>query len=82
MIGVAVKNLNCLKIKALTKPNIKPVRIEKKLRDKKLPIILNGVLPLNSLSGPANSITVLNRIMQTASFVIPSPNTRLNSLGY
>lgn len=48
----------------------------------KLPIILNGVDEVNSLLGPAYSITVLNRIIHTASLVIPSPNTKLNNFGY
>jgi CRISPR/Cas system-associated endonuclease/helicase Cas3 len=58
------------------------MRILKKLRDIKLPIILNTVPPVNSASGPEYSKTVLNKIMHTASFVIPSPKIKLNNLGY
>lgn len=59
-----------------------PIRILKKLSDKKLPIILKTVEPVNSESGPEYSSTVLNKIIQTASLVIPSPKIKLNSLGY
>jgi len=48
----------------------------------KLPNILKGVLKVKLLVGPAYSMTVLKRIMQTASLVIPSPNTKLNNFGY
>jgi hypothetical protein len=37
---------------------------------------------LNCDFGPAYVTTVLKRIMPTASFVIPSPNITLKSLGY
>jgi hypothetical protein len=37
---------------------------------------------VNSLCGPAYSYTVLNKMIQTASLVIPSPKTMLKSLGY
>jgi hypothetical protein len=59
-----------------------PTRIEKKLRLRKLPMILNIVDPVNSESGPEYSSTVLNKMMQTASLVMPSPKIRLKSLGY
>jgi hypothetical protein len=53
-----------------------------KLSLKKLQSISNGVAPVNTVSGPEKSMTVLKRIIQTASFVIPSPNIKLKSLGY
>lgn len=59
-----------------------PINTEAIARYKKLPTIAKGVPVVNSLSGPEYCITVLNRIMQTASFVIPSPKIKLNSLGY
>jgi hypothetical protein len=59
-----------------------PTRIEKKLRLKKLPTILNIVEPVNSESGPEYSSTVLNKMMQTASLVMPSPKIKLKSFGY
>lgn len=37
---------------------------------------------VNSVSGPEYFITVLKRMMQTASFVIPSPKIKENSFGY
>ena len=58
------------------------MKIERKLRDRKLSTIKKGVIAVNSESGPENSITVLKSIMQTASLVIPSPRIKLNSLGY
>lgn len=78
----SVRNLNCLNTQELSRPIIAPTRIEKKLSDKKLPIILNIVDPVNSASGPEYSNTVLNNMIHTASFVIPSPKIKLKSLGY
>lgn len=80
--GFTVRNLKNFVTIALIKANAIPVNIDQKLNLKKLYKIKNGVVLLNSLVGPANSITVLNRIMHTASFVIPSPNTKLNNFGY
>jgi hypothetical protein len=79
--GEEVRNLNCLNTKELKMPSTNPVSIEKKARDKKLFKILKGVEKPKELSGPAYSMTVLKRIMHTASLVMPSPNTRLNNLG-
>lgn len=79
--GFTVRNLKFFVTMELTIPVTIPTKIEKKLKLIKLPTILNGVDPVNSESGPEYSITVLNKIIQTASFVIPSPNTKLKSLG-
>lgn len=78
----SVKNLNYLNTHELSSPIIAPTSIEKKLRVKKLPIILNIVDPVNSASGPEYSNTVLNNMIHTASFVIPSPKIKLKSFGY
>ena len=80
--GLTVKNLQFLVTTADNTPRTMPANNEKKLNCTNAPRILKGVAELNSLCGPANSITVLNKIMQTASLVMPSPNTKLKSLGY
>jgi hypothetical protein len=54
---------------------------------KNCPNILNGVATLNVSCSPEalvykNPATVLNSIMATASLTIPSPKTKLKSLGY
>ena len=59
-----------------------PVKILKKLKFTNEPTILKGVVLVNSELGPAYSITVLNKIMHTASLVIPSPKTNEKSFGY
>lgn len=61
---------------------MKPIDKEHKARRRKSPAMMNGVAPLNSLSGPTYSLTALKRMIPTASLVIPSPKTKLNSLGY
>jgi hypothetical protein len=81
IIGLIVKNLIFLNIKAETTLQNTPLRTERTLNFIKLPKILNGVPNVNSLSDPEYSMTVLNNIIQTASLVIPSPNTKLNNLG-
>lgn len=79
---LVVKNLAFFSTKALSSPITIPVIIEKVNRNIKDPSIVKGVPAVKVVSSPENSITVLKRIMQTASFVIPSPNTKLKSLGY
>jgi hypothetical protein len=69
-------------IKALNTPHATPTKIDRNASFKKLPMIRNGVAAVKVLSGPEYCMTVLKRIMHTASFVIPSPNTKENSLGY
>jgi hypothetical protein len=80
--GFTVRTLKNLVTKALSKAIMIPITIDQKLSLEKLYTIFRGVVAVNSLLGPANSMTVLNKIMQTASFVIPSPKTRENNLGY
>ena len=67
---------------ALITPHASPINTERNANCKKLPMILNGVAAVNSFSGPEYCMTVLKRIIHTASLVIPSPNTKLNSFGY
>ena len=76
------KNLNFAKTHELRRPIITPIRMERIANFKKLPKIANGVTQENSLSGPENSITVLKRMIQTASLVRPSPKIILKSFGY
>ena len=80
--GFTVKNLQFLRTSELIIAQTIPMKIEKNAKVRKPPSTLNGVLDVNSLPGPAYSYTVLKRIMQTASFVMPSPKTKLKSLGY
>jgi hypothetical protein len=80
--GEAVRNLKFLKTILERMPKINPIKIEKKLRLQKSPRITIGVIAFNSTPGVANFSTVLNKIIQTASLVIPSPKIRENSLGY
>lgn len=49
---------------------------------RKLYNISSGVRAVKEYPGPVNSTTALNKIILIASFVTPSPNTRLKSLGY
>jgi len=74
-------SLILLVMSELSTPHTTPTKTDKNASCKKLPMILNGVAAVNSLSGPEYCITVLKRIMQTASLVIPSPNTKLNNFG-
>jgi hypothetical protein len=80
--GLTVRNLKFFVATADRIPTTTPANREKKLKLMNAPRILKGVEAENWLSGPANSITVLKRMIQTASLVIPSPKTKENSLGY
>ena len=82
IVGLTVKNLKYFVQTALAKPKNIPRNNDQKHKRKKLYKIKNGVVDENSLPGPANSYTVLKRMIQTASLVIPSPKTKLNNLGY
>lgn len=81
MTGELVKNLKCLKTKALVNPRIRPISIEDRVNAIKLSMMANGVHEVNVEPGPAKLYTVLNKMILTASFVIPSPKTKLNNLG-
>lgn len=80
--GLTVKNLIFLRTTADRRPRIIPNSNEKNASIRNPPNTLNGVVLSNSLPGPAYWYTVLNRIMQTASLVIPSPKTNEKSFGY
>jgi hypothetical protein len=82
MITLWVRILNFAKQNELKSPKKTPINTDKIASLRKLPKISNGVTQENSLSGPENSMTVLKRMMQTASLVIPSPKIKLKSLGY
>ena len=59
-----------------------PIMREAKPNSVKSPIIWNGVLAVISLFLAVYFITVLNKMIETASLIIPSPKTILNSVGY
>jgi len=80
--GFIVKNRKCLVTNAPIKATMIPMNNEKNPSIKKLYVIFNGVIAVNEFPGPENWITALNKMMLMASLVTPSPNTRLNSLGY
>lgn len=82
MIGFLENIRSYFSITALINPKIIPMKTEKNPRIAKSPIIISGVSPLISLVALVYFKTVLNRIIETASFVIPSPNTILKSFGY
>jgi hypothetical protein len=45
-------------------------------------MILKGVVPVKTSPPVWKLFTVLNKMIATASFTIPSPNTRENNFGY
>jgi hypothetical protein len=52
MTGLTVKNLKALNVRELSIAKIIPINIEKVARKMKEPIILNGVMIVNSFLGP------------------------------
>ena len=72
------------RIYALRSPNMIPINHELKANPKKsLQIPKTSSPEISSfLVEVVNLSTALNKIIETASFVIPSPNTILKSLGY
>lgn len=65
------------------RPKHKPMRIDMTPRRKKSNEIRPTAFALNDCSSLplAKSLIVLNRMIDTASLTIPSPKTKLNSLG-
>ena len=61
---------------------MKPTSNERTAKLVKLPKILKGNENVTSAPGLANLTTVSKSMILTASLVIPSPNTKLKSLGY
>lgn len=82
MIVECVSCLKFLRTAELITAIITPIIIETMHKLKKLPIIRKGVDALKLLSGPQYFITVLNKMILTASLDIPSPNITLKSFGY
>ena len=64
------------------KPNSSPVKIDQSPRELKSLAITKVDEAVNSVSWDVYLTTVWNKIMDTASFVIPSPKTRLKSFGF
>ena len=75
---------NFFKIQELIRPKMTPINKELKPNAAKLPRMRTGV-PASILLFDLTSVnfkTVLNKMMETASLMIPSPKTILNNLGY
>ena len=73
--------LNRFSTQALSRAKIIPINRDLNARVVKSPIIVSGVPAVIGYFFVVNLSTALNKIIDTASFVIPSPNTILNSLG-
>ena len=73
---------NYLRMYELKSANTRPISSELKPSVKKFAIILKGVLTSMTDVLAVYFITVLNRMIETASLMMPSPNTILNKLGY
>lgn len=56
--------------------------METRPRTQKLPPMTAAELAVNFSFFSVKSLTELNKMIDTASLTIPSPKTRLNSLGY
>ena len=82
LTGLLEKALNVFKIYELKSPKTTPIKNELNPNEKKLPKMWIGVIADMTELTAVYFITVLNKMMETASFMIPSPNTILNNLGY
>ena len=75
-------NLKCFNKKLARSPQPTPILIEIKVNRRKSPKITKGVEAVNvALLSSTNPEIVVNRIIATASLTIPSPKTKLKSLG-
>jgi len=79
MIGLILRNLQCLKTKLVTKPKMSPIASETMPSIKNSPMISKGVAAVKLVD--CSWITVLNRMIETMSLNTPSPNMQLKSLG-
>jgi hypothetical protein len=79
VIGEWHKNLQYLKRRLLNTPPKTPNAKEANASVMKLPAIMSGVLPVNSVF--ESDYTVLNRMILTISLKTPSPYTIEKSLG-
>ena len=79
MIGLMVKNLQCLKSKLRRIPKTSPIEIEMIPKSRNCPRISKGVHHWKVTVYRA--FTVLNRIMETISLTTPSPKTHEKSFG-
>ena len=79
--GVFVRARTLLSIKADRIANKMPTMMERNPRTKKSLAMVTVLYAVNSLLLLLYETTVLKRMIETASFVIPSPKTREKSLG-
>jgi len=84
MTGFFENILNFLRIHELSKPKMIPINKELNPNAAKSPTMMRGVSIsiLLFFLGSVNYNTVLNKMIDTASLMIPSPKTMLKSLGY
>ena len=81
MTGFFENILNLFIVQALSKANIIPIKSDLKASVENSPMIYIGVDAVILDPDVVNLRTALNKIIDTASFVIPSPNTILNNFG-
>lgn len=80
-MGFFEKDLYFLRIQALKSPKMTPMSSEIRPNSMKSPKIMKGV-ELSTLDVAfVYSMTVLKRMIDTASLIMPSPNTILKSFG-
>ena len=73
--------LNRFSTQALSKAKMTPMNRDLNARVVKSAMIVSGLPAVSSAPEVVNLSTALNKIIDTASFVIPSPKTILKSLG-
>jgi hypothetical protein len=80
-IGFLEIDLNLLRIHELANPKMTPMSSETRPNRMKSPKIMRPVEVSTLEVSFVYFITVLNRIIDTASLMMPSPNTMLKSFG-
>ena len=81
-IALLEKNLYLLRIYELISPKTTPMTSDLRPKSANCFKMFRGVSEVISEFSEVYFITVLKRMMDTASLMMPSPNTMLKSLGY
>jgi hypothetical protein len=76
-----VKNLMVLNIALAISPKAIPIPRDPSASTRNCPMIVNGVVAVKPSFPSTNWMTALNKMMETASFEMPSPKMREKSLG-